>query len=800
MDKTQKAIALRNKRLTAKFLQLLAGNKLQDLPDIEAKPIVETPSEWWSTFAIVLSNKSQSGVDLRGLVVTFPVDDTLKNGLQLQTYTCDDISYPGPDSKLEIQGDPGLAVSSIYWPYGDWVNTILKPDETFKIIYGVGSFVTQANLDAVISGNIRILTGELEYKLTVIAPERPRDVNKDLCAIEVRHSESGHGKQFSIPWGSSVTSDGNSQYDNLPYGSYTVRPSDIIVRQGSYLYQGNAQTVELTANSPEKTVVCSYRERLEFIRIVLSVDSDFASYSKIVEFTGINGNFNNYSFEMEGRFKIVRIFPGEYNISSRITGEKLYEGKFNNPYNLTKDQGIQIEYEELRQLVKGWPPYIAHGAITDGGSGTIERLKQCQMDAIFKYAGNDGGGDRGLIVVETNATNSTITGSREIERATGRPVMPVMVVYTINASGDTTNLKSDLSMDEESERNGHLWKHYVNLSRVANRLQLAKDDNHPYPGSIILNPDAMGELQKGQHSTDETSVIPEILNGPIPVSENLRQAIEVLREDYDIVVDLDPSQLGDNFKGYVQSLHALIRAIAPDITFGWQVNLWASGTSIWVHDTLSEDEVYEKYSNPLINFWNDQEVYNGYLKPDFIVFDKWERDSLEYDSRIQGHVFNPNGWLNYMVYTKQITRGFGVPCMYWQIEGGHMPLVGEDTSIIDNEHGAIAPEFFYGNPGIGTDINNISREVLELGLIAPPAANPYNGAETVEEHLLRTPEYNWSNSQLEELANNEVFAILWGGGNTISITNIDSNIDVNDDGWLAGKVADYYKSPQYFPR
>ncbi|NEP01511.1 MAG: hypothetical protein F6K58_23215 [Symploca sp. SIO2E9] len=238
-------------------------------------------------------------------------------------------------------------------------------------------------------------------------------------------------------------------------------------------------------------------------------------------------------------------------------------------------------------------------------------------------------------------------------------------------------------------------------------------------------------------------------------------------------------------------MHALIRAIAPDITFGWQVNLWAGGSALWTHDTLSDQEINDNYSQPLVNFWNAQEVYTGEFKPDFIVFDKYERDSLGSPYRQLGYAFNANDWLNYMVYAKQISEAFGVPCMYWQIPGGHMPLVGEDTSIVEDNHCALAPDFFFGNPGIGTDISNISPAVLELDL----DSGIYNGAATVEEYLNQTPDYNWSNSQLEQLAKNKVFAILWGGGSTTSIAPIGTNGD--DDGWLADKVKDYYNAPQY---
>ncbi len=55
--------------------------------------------------------------------------------------------------------------------------------------------------------------------------------------------------------------------------------------------------------------------------------------------------------------------------------------------------------------------------------------------------------------------------------------------------------------------------------------------------------------------------------------------------------------------------------------------------------------------------------------------------------------------------------------------------------------------------------------------------------------------YNWSinNNKLTLAANNNVFAILWGGGNTTNVIKNFNNMD--DHGWLSKKIIQYYANP-----
>lgn len=96
--------------------------------------------------------------------------------------------------------------------------------------------------------------------------------------------------------------------------------------------------------------------------------------------------------------------------------------------------------------VKGWPNYLAHGGVTVNAAETVDLYRGVPFSALFKYDGFDGGGDPiPAAEVDTNGDgfldyaslpiHKTVPLVREIEADAGRAVMPVMVVYTANASG-----------------------------------------------------------------------------------------------------------------------------------------------------------------------------------------------------------------------------------------------------------------------------------------------------------------------------------------------------------------------------
>lgn len=242
-------------------------------------------------------------------------------------------------------------------------------------------------------------------------------------------------------------------------------------------------------------------------------------------------------------------------------------------------------------------------------------------------------------------------------------------------------------------------------------------------------------------------------------------------------------KFNNDFKGWIQATNWVIKTFSPDVTFGWQENIWSGNSANWVHNNYSEADIQKEVAGPTSTLWNNLEVYTGTYKPDFIVFDKYERDSIG-EVGI-GYFFNAGDWNNYLTYVKLISRDIGnVPAMLWQIPGGHLQIEGGvDTR---ETHAATAPNYFFGDTKLLPDLSNVKPYITSITL---PAI--YNSAAATTGKYLLDDGYSWSISNMEKTKDSNVFSILWGGGDTTSVGTYPSD----DGGWLSNKVNEYYKNP-----
>lgn len=432
----------------------------------------------------------------------------------------------------------------------------------------------------------------------------------------------------------------------------------------------------------------------------------------------------------------------------------------------------------METTIPGWPSDLAMGTVTNNSEATEQLLCSAPVDAIFKYAGNDGGGDQGQIL-EPTTTEKTILQARSVEKVTERNVMPVMVVYTIDASGGLWKAGQDV-LDKDN-----LMKHYVNLIRIANKCETFRDDIHQHPASLILNPDFLGMMQQQKDS----DLARQISEGAIQVNAQLKTAVEYVTEHDHISCQTIPP-FTDDLKGYIQSINWTIQEFGPHISFGWQENIWPfQAGANWIHQDYSDAELKDKITGNVVSFIENLEVYSGEYQPHFLVFDKYERDGLGSEARPVGYCWNGRDWNNYLRYVGNISEGLNIPAILWQIPGGHM--VGKnEVSVLDiNLHSANAPDYILGDTTIGHDLSNINAKVLDLDI----PSSIYQ-ATTVGEYLAKDQGVDWGQSHLQDCVSSNVKAILWGGGSTTGVVSIVTNGD--DGGWLSKKLQEYYKDPQ----
>lgn len=445
--------------------------------------------------------------------------------------------------------------------------------------------------------------------------------------------------------------------------------------------------------------------------------------------------------------------------------------------------------------VPGWPKYLAMGTVTQPAISMDAGLQAAPIDAIFKYSGNDGAGDRGLSYLTNtylqNASIATILQSRRLEQyydsaynMPGFKVMPVMVHYTANASGGGSVGAAPDILDSTNLR-----IHYINLINETQIMLSYKDSTHPYPGTLIISPDLLGALQ--QDNSSQNTFPPYNYNNPSNFNANiLKSKVYVnqkLAEAF-AACGLSTSNLPsftDSLKGYFQSINYLVHEVGLNsILLGWQENLWSTGSANWIHTSTSATTVGQQ----VVDFLKDSlQVFTGTYKPDFFVIDRYERDCFS-PGTSGSYAYNANKWQKTLNYAGHIAKGINLPLMLWQFPGGH--LVHKDSAIVNYDlinHASACGTWFFGETSIGSNLNNIKS--TELNISIPPGN--YYGASTVQQLLLQDGGYNWGQSNLQAIAQtHNVFAILWGGGSTTSVSNIGTN--GYDDGWLANKIRDYH--------
>ena len=570
--------------------------------------------------------------------------------------------------------------------------------------------------------------------------------------------------------------------------------------------------------------------------------------------------------------------------------------------------------QDSSSKVAGWPDYLAMGAI--GGpnispesniyTGGDDSFGGKPIDAVFKYAGDNGNGDPGMIDPPMNALRMT-SDLTLVSNANQKPSRVVIVEYTGEMSGGENFADFTNTSVPNADKQGATYimaRHFASLS--ADAMALADKpvvyNGQKYYGSLIMNPDLLGAMQQNNYVTavnnvlsagavntavdqalclmtnertytnnDEQSkswsgkssygqtytgtpysILSQMLadNFPAwlvnaqndqywgisinnagydaknPVYSQVGQWFNqcVANPQYDKVKYNRPNfQAG--FEGWVQANNWLIRTFAAKdtVTFGWQTNMWAIGSGYWMHQDLTNDQIASTYSTPVINWLKSNapstisNVGTSYA-PDFFVFDRYEMD----DSAAPGQatLYNARSWDNFLIAIGQVSKGFNnIPLMLWQIPGSHIPYVGESTpELFGNTAGSYifssAPVYFFGDSNLAPDLSNMimgsggtsNTDVgnFKLNILLPTDIKdgyhcPAGLCNNYQQYLMyyngKANNYDWSkdNGKLALAAQNNVFAILWGGGNTTNVIKNFSNPD--DHGWLANKVKAYYTNP-----
>jgi hypothetical protein len=714
------------------------------------------------------------------------------------------LSYPDRLGHEVIADDPvNTIVDTLVLPAASWAQTDLAPGNTFAYKVSLGS-TTLSGADQVnIAQSIRLYAQGWtmpQFKVPVTFNFTGNGGNN--VTVSVRNTQTAAVIQQTIATGTVLSLKNNSSFQ---------------VWANNFTAGGSAYTPDYTASAPlaistpsNTSVTITFTSTpIPTATLVLNVSglpAGATTEATISSAPGATWPYSSIHTITNGTNNVPTVPLGTYNISiSKYTNNATNQvavPSYNSSYTLTNSSGpVVVTYttQTIQPMgVPGWPNYLAHGTVTQPGPAQDAGLQAAPVDAIFKYSGDDGAGDRGLLYANNpfllNATKGTIAQARRLEKydqtaynLPGFTVMPVMIHYTANGSGGGTVGAAPDYLDS-----ANLRIHYRNLIREVKTMLDSQNATHPFPGTFILSPDLLGALQ--QDFSSQQTMQPYDYNNPtvftvnvfrskVFVNQKLKEAFQ--QEGFSVPANI-PVFL-DSLKGYFQSLNYLIHTIGQNkILFGWQENLWSIGSANWIHTPTTAASAAQQ----VVTFLRDQVgVFEGPYKPDFLAIDRYERDCFS-PGTSGSYAYNAAKWKKTVDYGGAIAKAFNLPLMLWQFPGGH--LVHKDSTVNQYDlanHSSACGSYFLGEPSIGTNLNNINATQLNIAI---PPGN-YNGASTVGALLAQDNGYDWGQSQLENVANNNnVFAILWGGGSTTSISNIGTN--GYDDGWLAGKLRKYYQN------
>ena len=590
-------------------------------------------------------------------------------------------------------------------------------------------------------------------------------------------------------------------------------------------------TTYITNVSSDKSMLTLYQEHKGFsnlirdtsLNIVTPTDLTTANLSldsSLQQSKNITFNFSNNDLTFDKNLKMIKFNASDFpTISGSYFDQPFKSIVFTGPDGIKLSQykiktagtinAILTDQSLSQYQPKGWPNYVISGGVEDFSDATTKGLEDRKtVDAIFKYAGNDGGGDNGVdpykLFYTAKATIRTVAAAQTISKNLNHVVRPVMVVYTSNASGGDQK-EAEKQLTDEDDLQKHLG--FLAITSVYLEHHLVIFNNTYMYGAIVINPDTYGEGHKDHYyenvqvpiHTALTNMINDYL---LPHQFITTDKAADLQQQINTLFNTDKG----NFKMYNQALNWIVQQLAPHVSYGFADNVWAGDSSghDWLH--ISTKTSIANHATSEANYLIDNGVYGNPStigNPTFIAFDKYERNTfVKGTAPTSAYFYNNNDWGTYINYVSQVADQLGtaskatnniMPIMLFQIPGGHIAPASEANWM----YGATAPDYFLGDQTVcnGTTNEDVLNS-LDNPLIAADYgqanvdkySNYYNYAYAAEEYPSYDQAYNVSqnclmNGHMADLITHHVFAILWGGGSTTSIAGPQ-----DDGGYLANLI------------
>lgn len=444
---------------------------------------------------------------------------------------------------------------------------------------------------------------------------------------------------------------------------------------------------------------------------------------------------------------------------------------------------IGVRVENPDGSLPGLPDYVSLGSVSDDTAPDLSFWQAFAPGALShrvdsRYIYLNGGPISGW------TTWTAVPGARAstfVENSRTFGMIPYFVFYNIPDSSEGYQL--DLSHAQDPN---YMAAYFQNLQLALNMIVAASPDD---PVGMILEPDFLGYLAQNANAPASA----------IAAATSAAYASGVLNSS------TDPA-FPNTVTGLVEAINYTISKYAPQVQFGWQLNLWASPAGGWttpvpvkglMHLTDSGDfqtqrQAIATEAAAMAAYYVAAGVTS--YGASFISIDKYGLDaagveaSAASDPANSTWFWNNDLWGNYLVFANAVNQTTQLPIVLWQLPVGHINSTAEpdpysssgtfaDLTDTYQNYEDSAPTFFFGD----TFTTSGARFTYFSTNNGNDSSLSVNGQAIT-----------WG-SHMGAAANAGVIAILSGAGVGNSTTNVGA--PPTDSDWWITKAQDYFASP-----
>jgi hypothetical protein len=429
----------------------------------------------------------------------------------------------------------------------------------------------------------------------------------------------------------------------------------------------------------------------------------------------------------------------------------------------------------------GLPNYVAIGSVSEDTADDLtywQTFSNGGRRADIRYIYLNGGPLQGWDTWSSEPAGRAIV---YLQNSRTLGLIPFFVFYNIPDASE--GYTTDVAHVQDPN---YLGAYFQNLKLALDTINQQSPDDIV---GMVLEPDFLGYL--AQNDGRSPTVIPA--------------ATHAVYDSGILAKGTDPA-FPDTIQGFVSAVNYTISKYAPQVKFGWQMNLWASPAGGWttpvpgkgiIHKT---DSVGIAAGRPLI-YREAAAITNFYLSAGiqsygatFVSIDKYGLDATGFESsavanpQLSYWFWNNDLWQNYLTFVQAMHDVSGLPVILWQIPVGH---INSTMASDPYNSGGTFPDL---NEGFQQYEDSAPTFFLGDTFSTTGARFTYFSTNQGNDVVVSVQgnQITWAN-HIVNAANAGVAAILFGAGVGSSTTNIGN--PPSDSFWWTTKAQMYFQSP-----